>query len=56
MAGADAAGGNAGGKKLPVEPPTKFEFVINVETAKALGIEVPPAMLSIRRRGDRTKF
>ena len=40
---------------IPVEQPTKFDLVINLTTAKALGLTIPAGVPAARRRGDRVK-
>jgi putative tryptophan/tyrosine transport system substrate-binding protein len=32
---------------LPIEQPVKFDFVLNMRTAKALGLAIPPSLLAL---------
>ena len=41
---------------LPIERATMFEMIINLKTAKALGLDVPAKLLSHGRRGDRIAY
>ena len=38
---------------LPIQAPTKYNLTINLKTAKALGLDLPPSLTRPRRRGDR---
>jgi putative ABC transport system substrate-binding protein len=31
---------------LPIERPSKFDFIVNLKTAKAIGLDVPPLLLA----------
>jgi hypothetical protein len=55
-AGADAAGGKAGGEELRVEPRNKFELVLNLKTAKVLGLAGSRSLLVLADEVIEQKF